>query len=89
MLYSLDQIERTRQHVLQAESLVVHQIDLVERLRRRGLINLATQAESVLDTLLASFVLARDDLVQLDGCDHPSFLDIVARRLACGSRKVA
>lgn len=86
MPYSLTEepIETGRRHVLQGECLVAGQMVVVERLRSKGHLDLAAQADSVLDTLVTSLTLARDDLATLEGRNSPSFLDLVARRLARG-----
>lgn len=69
MPYSLTEepIDRARRHVLQAERIVAHQTTLAARLRNRGYLNLAAQAESVLNTLTTSLTLACEDVAQLEG----------------------
>ena len=81
--YSLTEepLDMARRHVLQAKRLVVHQTAVVARLRSRGYLDLAVQAESVLDTLTISLTLGRDHATRLKGRSRPHFLDLAAHGL--------
>ena len=74
-----EQIEMARRHVLLGECLVAQQQLLVLQLNNRGLLDLATLAALILNTLKTSLTLARADLSSYETTTKQRFIDIVAR----------
>lgn len=74
-----ERIEAAWRHVLLGECLVAQQELLVLQLKDRGHLDLAKQAESVLDNLTISLTLARADLSDLEKTSNRSYLDMLAQ----------